>query len=393
MKKNLQKRVMGILIGVIIVLLVFCGVWSLTNEQSENYISYIDFIADVENNKIETVDIQQDKVYFHKKDDEATYYTDNPEYDTFKEFLLLKNIKIENSFSEEELIGIMDYLFYFFFFGVVIFAGYKVISMTQKSFKVIRKTQTEFSDIAGMNELKRDMLKTVDILKNPAKYREKGIRPPKGIILEGPPGNGKTLFAKALASEADMNFIATKGADFQSAVMSIGPQKIKSLFRKARKNKPCIIFIDEFDGIGERRNYAGTGVDKENNRIITAMLNEMDGFSNEDGVLVIAATNSYASLDAALVRPGRFDKKYKVDNPDYDTILALIDMYTKKKKLDSKIKKEQLAKCFEKLSCSAIETILNEAAMEAEIKGKDVISIEEIADAGRKTNTVNIKIK
>ena len=108
---------------------------------------------------------------------------------------------------------------------------------------------------------------------------------------------------KALAKEADVNFIATKGADFQSAMMSVGAKKIKALFKKARKHKPCIIFIDEFDAIGERRNYAGSGVDKENNRIVTAMLNEMDGFSSSDGILVIAATNSYASLDAALIRP------------------------------------------------------------------------------------------
>jgi len=116
------------------------------------------------------------------------------------------------------------------------------------------------------------------------------------------------LFARALAGEAKVNFIATKATDFQSAIMSIGPAKIKALFRKARANKPCIIFIDEFDGIGEKRNYAGTGIDKENNRIIAAMLNEMDGFTREGGVMVIAATNNYKALDEALVRPGRFDK-------------------------------------------------------------------------------------
>ena len=224
-------------------------------------------------------------------------------------------------------------------------------------------------------------------------YEKKGIRAPKGIILEGPPGNGKTLFAKALSGEANINFIATKGADFQSSMMSIGPRKIKTLFKKARKSKPCIIFIDEFDGIGERRNYAGTGVDKENNRIITAMLNEMDGFNSSEGVLVIAATNSYASLDAALVRPGRFDRKYKVGNPTIEDISKLIDLYTKKKRLADTVNKEMLAKCFNGLSCAAIETILNEAATEVEIKNEAEITIEDIVSAGKKTNTVNIKLK
>lgn len=387
-----EKKKLGLLGIGLVLICILVGVSLLLHEE-QTYMTYQEFIQNVELEQIEKVQIQTDKVVFQKQEDETFYYTDNPETNDFKEYLLLRGISIEKTYGEEELVYVLDWLFYGFFFIAIGFGIYKFLSFQHKNFKVIRKNTTRFSDIAGMEELKRDMMKTVDVLKNPQIYREKGIRPPKGIILEGPPGNGKTLFARALAGEANMNFIATKGADFQSAMMSIGPRKIKSLFRKARKNKPCIVFIDEFDGIGERRNYAGTGIDKENNRMITAMLNEMDGFTNEDGVLVIAATNSYASLDAALVRPGRFDKKYNIGNPDEKTILELIEMYTKKKKLDAKIQKEQLAKCFEKLSCSAIETVLNEAAMEAEINGKEEISITDIVTAGRKTNTVNIKIK
>lgn len=387
-----RKRKFGIL-GVLICLITLLVVIGFSSDEEQVYMGYQEFLQNVELGLVEKAEIQSDKVVFQKEGEETFYYTDNPETNDFKEYLLLQGVTIQKSHGEEDIVYLLDWLFYGIFFGVILFAGYKLISFQQKNFKVIRKNATKFSDIAGMDELKRDMMKIVDVLKNPELYREKGIRPPKGIILEGPPGNGKTLFARALAGEANVNFIATKGADFQSAMMSVGPRKIKSLFRKARKNKPCIIFIDEFDGIGERRNYAGTGVDKENNRIITAMLNEMDGFTNADGVLVIAATNSYASLDAALVRPGRFDKKYNIGNPDEKTILELMEMYTKKKKLDAKIQKEQLVKCFEHLSCSAIETILNEAAMEAEIKGREEITIEDIAEAGRKTNTVHIKIK
>lgn len=390
MKQGKKKLgLLGIFLFIICILLVI--LFFLHEEQT--YINYKEFIQDIELGQVEEVEIQADKIVFQKENDETIYYTDNPETNDFKEYLLLQGVSIQKTYGEEEIVYVLDWLFYGVFFAAMIFGIYKLISFQQKNFKVIRKNKTKFSDIAGMQELKKDMMKTVDVLKNPEMYRDKGIRAPKGIILEGPPGNGKTLFARALAGEANMNFIATKGADFQSAMMSIGPRKIKSLFRKARKNKPCIIFIDEFDGIGERRNYAGTGIDKENNRMITAMLNEMDGFTNEDGVLVIAATNSYASLDAALVRPGRFDMKYNISNPDEKTILELIEMYTKKKKLDTKIQKEQLAKCFEKLSCSAIETVLNEAAMEAEMNGTEEISITDIANAGRKTNTVNIKIK
>ena len=193
-----------------------------------------------------------------------------------------------------------------------------------------------------------------------------------------------------MAGEAGINFIPTKGADFQSAIMSIGPLKIKSLFKKARKNAPCIVFIDEFDSIGERRNYTGTGIDKENNRIITAMLNEMDGFDDRGGVLVVGATNSYASLDSALIRPGRFDKKYNIGNPDKSTILDLINMYTKNKKLSNDINIESLAKCFNGISCSAVETLCNEAAMEAQNHDRDEINIQDFVDAGRKTNIIKI---
>ena len=377
-----------------IILIVIVGTFLVISLFNNNgtYESYRNFYQLVENNHIEKVEINDDKVIYYLKNNETKYYTENPNYEGFKEFLLLNNVKIENTFGVSEVNNILDILFYLIFIFIICFAAYKLLSFTNANFKIIRNSNTKFTDIAGMDHLKRDILKMIDVVKEPNKYREKGIRPPKGIILEGPPGNGKTLFARAIAGEANMNFIATKGADFQSAMMSIGPRKIKALFKKARRNKPCIIFIDEFDGIGERRNYAGTGIDKENNRLIVSMLNEMDGFSNEDGVLVIAATNSYASLDAALIRPGRFDIKYRIDNPDRDTINQLFEMYTKNKKLDAKIKIEELSKCFENLSCAAIETVLNEASLIAEMKGNENITIEDIAEAGKKTNTINLKV-
>lgn len=386
-----MKRKNIIIIGFIIILLI-TGIVTFTNEEKE-YISYKDFIKDIELNLVESVEIGEKEVYIKKFNDDKLYFTDNPETNDFKEYLLLNDVVVNDALGSDTLTYILDASFYLFFYGVIIFGCYKLISISNKTFKIIRKNKTKFSDIAGMEEVKKDMLKTVEILKSPEIYKQKGIRAPKGIILEGPPGNGKTLFARALAGEANINFIPSKGADFQSAMMSVGPAKIKMLFKKARKNKPCIIFIDEFDGIGEKRNYTGTGIDKENNRIITAMLNEMDGFANEEGVLVIAATNSYTSLDPALIRPGRFDKKFKVGNPDNKTILELIDMYTKNKGLDTSVNKEILSKCFEKLSCAAIETVLNEAAMQAEVLNKEKITIEDIIEAGKKTNTVNIQLK
>lgn len=388
MKKN--KIVIPAFI-VVLLLLIFIVTEAILVEK--NYYSYKDFYYELENDKIESVIIEnEDTIKFKKINDDKEYYTENPNSSDFKEQLLLKGIIVQTDNLTETVGFVLDLLFYLIFFGAVGFGIYKLISLNLKTFKVVKKTNVKFEDIAGMDDLKKEMLKAVEILKSPKEYEEKGIRQIKGIILEGNPGNGKTLFAKALAGETDVKFIATKGADFQSAMMSMGARKIKMLFKKARKNKPCIIFIDEFDGIGERRNYAGTGVDKENNRIITAMLNEMDGFNSEDGILVIAATNSYSSLDPALIRPGRFDLKYNISNPDYNTRIKLIELYTKKKVLNEKLEVKKMADAFDNLSSAAIESIINEASMLSILENKEEITVEHIIVAARKTNC-NINLR
>ena len=374
---------------ILLLLLIIAGIAYLLfgDEEKGTYVSYADFYEAVEAQEIESAVIDTDRVEFKKYADEITYYTDNPEYDGFKEKLLLAGVKVENLATEEDpLIYILDVLFYVVFLGAVWFVSQKFMKEHKDSFKVVRHTGVSFKDIAGMEELKNEMSYAVDILKNPEKYKQQGIRPTKGIILEGPPGNGKTLFAKALAQEAGANFIASKGADFQSALMSLGPRKIKQLFNKAQKYKPCILFIDEFDGIGEKRNYGGSGIDKENNRLITVMLNEMDGFEGGNGVMVIAATNSYAALDPALIRPGRFDLKYTIGNPDKKTRMELVEMYTKGKTLAEELNAEKLADLFNGMSCSAIESVLNEAAVCMMVQKKEFIDLACIMAARKKMN-------
>ncbi len=381
------QRKKKIVIGIIIIAIGLIMLASCFLEKAE-YVPYQTFYQAVQEEKVKQVVLEDNRICFLQKGSSKKYYTDHSKLPELKERLLLKGIDVQEASAEDTVNLIANLLFYMFFFIAVGLGVYKLTEITRTTFKVVKHTNVRFSDIAGMKDVKEEMMYIVSLLKNPSET----ARPIKGIILEGPPGNGKTLFAKALASEANVNFIATKGADFQSAMMSMGAQKIKLLFKKAARHKPCIIFIDEFDGIGERRNYAGTGVDKENNRIIIAMLNEMDGFKPNDGILVIAATNSYLSLDAALIRPGRFDLKYHIPNPDAETRKELVEIYTKGKKLAAEVNKAKLVDGFENLSAAAIETIMNEAGILAELKKAKEITMQNIIDAAAKTNSkIDIK--
>jgi len=212
---NKYKKI-WIIVTTFILLLIISMFFMIDKEKLEHF-EYKEFYEYLEEGKIKEAKIENDKVEFFKLEGESSgewYYTENPHYDGFEEKLLLNGVKVQTISTSEDIAFIIDLMFYLFFFGIIIFTIVKVVKSTGENFKVIKHTNIKFDDIAGMDELKNEMSKTVEILKNPKKYKEKGIRPTKGIILEGPPGNGKTLFAKALAGETDVKFIATRGADF-----------------------------------------------------------------------------------------------------------------------------------------------------------------------------------
>lgn len=343
-------------------------------------IPYADFYSLVEEGRINSVTIKESEILFTKDGDKSTFRTENPGSYDLKERLLLKGISVSKEKSAEEIISIaLDVLFYAIFFGAILIVFNKFIS--PNTFKTVRKTGVKFSDIVGMDSLKNDLMKVVEIMKNPEEYAKRGIRMPKGILLEGAPGNGKTLFARALAGEAKVNFIPAKATDFESMFMAIGPMKVKLLFRKARRKAPCIVFIDEFDGIGTRRNYSGSAIETENTRIVTALLNELDGFQQNSGILVVAATNSRAALDEALVRPGRFDAKYTVPFPDENARIELIRMYSKGKTPSSEIDEKELSRLFKNFSCAQIESVLNRAAIISSQENRASFTMNDIKTA------------
>lgn len=327
-------------------------------------VPYAQFYSQVEEGDVVSCRIEEKEILYTRKGDAEEYLwrTENPSSPVLKEKLLLEGVEVSQVKDGMEVFNLfMDILFYVIFFGVIFMAFRKFIS--PNTFKVVRKTGKKFSDVVGMENLKKDMVQVMDMMRNPEDWAKKGMRMPKGILLEGAPGNGKTLFAKALAGEAKVNFIPAKATDFESMFMAIGPMKVKLLFRKARRCAPCIVFIDEFDGIGTKRNYSGSAIETENTRIVTALLNELDGFEPSSGVLVLAATNSIDALDDALIRPGRFDARVSVPFPDEDARVQIVKMYQKGSQWNDSVSSEELAVRFKGFSCAKIESVLNRASL------------------------------
>lgn len=368
---------------VIVIVALVCGAayfaWDSFDRQEEK-VSYVDFMQCVEAGDVVSVKFDGDVIHFSTKASPVKFKTQNPNSPLLQEELMKRAIDVTVAKDDAEIISlIFDVFFYLFFFGVIFIVFRKFVS--PNTFKVVHKTGVRFDDVVGMEKLKRDMTQMMEIMKNPSAYAKRGIRMPKGILLEGEPGNGKTLFAKALAGEAKVNFIPAKATDFESMFMAIGPLKVKLLFKKARRRAPCIVFIDEFDGIGTIRNYNGSALETENTRIVTALLNELDGFEASKGVLVIAATNSIKALDPALIRPGRFDAKLTVPYPDEAAREKLVEMYTRGKKPAAECTAQVMAKLFNGYSCAKIESVLNGAALRAGQAGRAEFALEDVKAA------------
>lgn len=383
------KRPMYFYYGIVLIVLLLLNMFAMPylTERQVQEVDYGTFMQMTEKHEIGKVEVEQNQIVFTNKDESKIYKTgimDDPQltqrlYDSGAKF---------SSDIVEQMSPLMSFivswgipLLIFFALGQWMSkrlmknaggANSMMFGMGKSNAKVYVKSSEgiRFADVAGEDEAKENLQEIVDYLHNPSKYKEIGASMPKGVLLVGPPGTGKTMLAKAVAGESNVPFFSMSGSEFVEMFVGMGASKVRDLFKQAKEKAPCIVFIDEIDAIGQKRNAGNFGGNDEREQTLNQLLTEMDGFEDNSGVIILAATNRPESLDPALTRPGRFDRRVPVELPDLKGREEILKVHARKVKVASDVDFNKIARMASGASGAELANIVNEAALRAVRDGR-----------------------
>jgi cell division protease FtsH len=398
-EKNPKKSIIYFYVATLITVLIFnTFVIPSIFKQQISQVDYGTFLAQIENGKVKTVEIQENQIAFTEAGETGedkvfvTGRVDDPELVNRLHSAQVKFSKVipkENSPLLNFILSWILPLIIFIGIGQVLAnsmqkrTGGNAMTFGKSNAKVYVEAQTgkTFADVAGQDEAKEALTEIVDFLHNPAKYKEIGAIMPKGALLVGPPGTGKTLLAKAIAGESKVPFFSISGSEFVEMFVGMGAARVRDLFKQAQAKAPCIVFIDEIDTIGKKRDNGGIGGNDEREQTLNQLLAEMDGFNGEKGVVILAATNRPDSLDKALLRPGRFDRRVPVELPDLAGREAILKVHAKKIKLGIDIDFNAIARSTSGASGAELANIINEGALRAVKFGRSYVEQIDLEEA------------
>ena len=398
MKNGIKTLAMWLIIGIILIVLI-----SSILSNTDNKLAYSELISKIESGEVKEVELSYDgtTAIVELTNDNVPKEVNIPSVDNLMTSLdeSMKAGTITVTEEDQSIFMIIlqlltpfGILIIFFIFWFLLMGGInqggaggsKTMSFGKSKARMINpgeKGRVTFNDVAGVDEEKEELEEIVEFLKSPKKFTDMGARIPKGVLLVGQPGTGKTLLAKAVAGEAGVPFFFISGSDFVEMFVGVGASRVRDLFDEAKKKAPCIIFIDEIDAVGRQRGAGLGGGHDEREQTLNQLLVEMDGFTANEGVIVLAATNRPDVLDKALLRPGRFDRQIVVSNPDVKAREQILEVHSRKKKLASDVDLKTIAKNTSGFSGADLENVLNEAALLAARRNLNQITMAEVEDA------------
>ncbi len=386
---NNHFKNVGIIAVVFVLLFVFAQVFQTAqNNQTNQVIPFSDFLKLVDSNQVQEADIAGNEITLRAKSGSVLKTSVPPRTDVVP-YLVNKNVVFKAVPPEEThwLIQLLvSWLPFLLFIGLMVFSlkqmqsgGNKAMGFGKSKAKLLNEAKTKvfFKDVAGIDEAKIELEEIVDFLKDPRKFQKLGGKIPRGVLLSGPPGTGKTMLAKAIAGEAGVPFYSISGSDFVEMFVGVGASRVRDMFEQAKKHSPCIVFIDEIDAVGGQRGRGVSGGNEEREQTLNQLLVEMDGFEENESVIIVAATNRPDILDQALLRPGRFDRQVSVSLPDLNGREKIILVHIRKLPIASDVDVRTIARGTPGFSGADLANLINEAALLAARANKKLVSMHE----------------